>query len=608
VGCYLIFILWKKIGSSPGTRKSDGKKYISGTEEEFDKAFAANAKNGTGLPFIMVYQKKDELSITNLKPKEIGQYRKMVEFIEECQSGGKHQVLTRSFLSKEFEGLLRKNLLDTILRLSISTKENRKRSKRKGKPSRATTRPAPDEIVEHSSMASWLAKNNLSANPFKYQSAENEKDLVKYYVPFKGFPLISNEIVQGGKNWLFFGKEGSGKTALKHFILSKCAPSRPNSKILAVSYETGDFLEALTSTTDIKEALLQVARQIVEIICKAAKISPKKGARIRRLSEPTMIFLRLDKILYELKGYEQTLCLLDLAPDINHDYILTLTEVLANFVSLPSENIGFRLFLPKSLQTRFIRQNKYLGKCDLREIRWDEKDLKELIKQRLIFYSKNKTNPLQSLAPLCEPKGKMRSIDDEIVGLSQGNPRAVIWLINQLFLEHCQNSPTSSQISSQSWDKVFVSWLSTGKTLILGPSGNKDSFFIGGSEIYFKNSEKPLKLSKRSKLLLKPMVDADGQICSKDEMIRSAWPGVNPEGVTDAAVREAIRRLKVELKEKNNIDSTWVETIHGQGYHLLDPQEYISIGGNATNSAIVQGNNNRINLRVDKRAKDKEDV
>ncbi len=69
--------------------------------------------------------------------------------------------------------------------------------------------------------------------------------------------------------------------------------------------------------------------------------------------------------------------------------------------------------------------------------------------------------------------------------------------------------------------------------MILGPSGNAESFFASGAEVYFKNNKQPLRLSKRSKLLLKPLVEAEGQICSKDELIRSAWPGVNSEGVTD---------------------------------------------------------------------------
>jgi DNA-binding winged helix-turn-helix (wHTH) protein len=103
-------------------------------------------------------------------------------------------------------------------------------------------------------------------------------------------------------------------------------------------------------------------------------------------------------------------------------------------------------------------------------------------------------------------------------------------------------------------------------------------------------------------------VEAEGEICPKDELIRSAWPGANSDGVTDAAVREAIRRLKIELEEKNNIDPFWLSTVHGQGYRLQEPEKNITIGRNTTNSVIISGDHNKVNLRVGKHAADKEDA
>jgi hypothetical protein len=216
-----------------------------------------------------------------------------------------------------------------------------------------------------------------------------------------------------------------------------------------------------------------------------------------------------------------------------------------------------------------MRQGKYLGKCDVREIRWEEKDLRELIKQRMIYYSINKLSPDQALGTLYESKGRTGSLDDEIVKLSEGNPRAVMWLANRLFWEHCQNEPVLHKIESRTWDKVQLDWWTTGRNLILGPAGRTETFFAIGSDVYFNN--RPLKLSKRSKALLKELADADGQTCTKEELIRIGWPDVNSAGVTEAALREAIRRLKRELKDKNDIEPAWLETQHDQGYRLLEP-------------------------------------
>jgi len=179
-----VFILWKRFGSPPGTRRKDGSKYSSGTEEEFEGAYLCNRQSTSGKPFIMVYQKKDEFSITNLSPREIGQYRKVVEFMEDCGSTGKHPVLTRSFLSKDFEGLLRKNLLDTILKLNVSKKLNVRKKLNVPKSSDSKVTDKQETLVhaeisqesgkeENPAMTDWLKKNNLRANPFKHYVAEH---------------------------------------------------------------------------------------------------------------------------------------------------------------------------------------------------------------------------------------------------------------------------------------------------------------------------------------------------------------------------------------------------------------------------------------------------
>ncbi len=69
-----------------------------------------------------------------------------------------------------------------------------------------------------------------------------------------------------------------------------------------------------------------------------------------------------------------------------------------------------------------------------------------------------------------------------------------------------------------------------------------------------------------------------------------------------------MRRLKIELEEKNSIDPAWLNTVHGQGYQLLEPEGSITIGRDATNSVIVTGDNNQINLRIEKLKKNEEDA
>ncbi|MCK6567690.1 MAG: hypothetical protein DCC59_07665 [Chloroflexi bacterium] len=594
-----ILILWKRFDSPTKIHKKESSRYVSGTQAEFKSAYLTRSRNETGLPIIFVYQKRDDFSLTTLSIKEIQQYKRVVEFIENCQPAGKHPTLLRSFLSKDFEVIFRKNLLDSILKLvttEISEDEN----------------PSLISEDENPSLVNWLKARNLSSNPFKDYSAEREKDLSKYYVPFQGFSLIANDVLREGKNWLFFSAEGGGKTALKQWILSRCAPNKLNSKTLALSFETSDLREALSQATTTKEVLLYIAQRTLRSALTLVNASlPVDQWDISSLSDPVSIFNKIGNYIHETKGYEYILCLLDIDPLFDYKPNSEVVKVLAELVSLPTDRFGFRLFLPNEYQTAFLRQEKYLGKCDWRKIKWEDKDLKELIRQRLNYYSINKVNPCQALAALCEPRGKMRSIDDEIIALSDQRPRAVIWLANRLLLEHCQNNPIPSQITLESWDKTLSEWWTNGQKIILGAFEKKEAFSMNGIDPYFGGQ--PLKLSKRSKMLIKALIEADSRICSKDELIHAAWIGSKSDGVSEKAVRQAVQRLKDELKEKNEIDPAWIKNIYDQGYQLIEPESAIkpgnaaTIGRDGTQSIIIAGYNNTIIPSPKRKRSSKED-
>ncbi len=53
-----IFILWKRFGTPPGTCKENGKKYSSGTEQEFDTAFLNKCPKQDGVSIYYGVSKK----------------------------------------------------------------------------------------------------------------------------------------------------------------------------------------------------------------------------------------------------------------------------------------------------------------------------------------------------------------------------------------------------------------------------------------------------------------------------------------------------------------------------------------------------------------------
>lgn len=213
------------------------------------------------------------------------------------------------------------------------------------------------------------------------------------------------------------------------------------------------------------------------------------------------------------------------------------------------------------------KQHLYLGRCNPMEIKWETSELLDLINRRLIYYSKDKRNVISSMGALGEPKAGMDRIDQAIIGLSENNPRAVIWLADKLISKHCQNQPIPLKIQRQSWDQVQEEWWSWGRNHVLGLPGQENEFWLSGNEIFFKNTN--LNLTKFSRILMRILIEADGQICSL-EKLKEAWKDESKEGVSDGALREAVRRLKFELKQ-NTINPEWVRTIRNQGYQLQDP-------------------------------------
>jgi len=552
-----IFILWKRLGTPPKTPGLAGKLFSSGTEEEFVRAFEQRRKSPNGRPIIMLYRKTDDSSMLEKNDKEIKQYGKLLKFFRECEPGGKYPTLIGDFKANSFEITLRIDLVDNILNLYKSFEEKNIPENKKN------LREKQDEAAEESQSAkAWFESNNLSDDPFHLRFAEDETDLIKYYVRFKNLQLNIEYLLKDKNSWLVFGQEGSGKTALRKFLIARC---KNNPQACCIEYfNEENFVSALNDRQDPEKIALSISIQICELALKDAGINP---LGIRKAANPSSAFLFLQKKL-KAQGVEQILIFIDPFRKAVKD-AAKISSVLAQLANVLIDGIGLRFFLPKSIyMTLSNKQHLYVGRCNPMEIKWEATELSDLIRQRLIHYSKNKRNVISSMGALSEPKGGMDKIDQAIIGLAENNPRAVIWLADKLISKHCQSQPIPLRIQRQTWDQVQEEWWSWGRNHILGLHGQEDEFWQSGNDIYFKGVK--LNLSKRRKALMSILIEADGQTCSKELLMGAGWKNESKEGITDAALREAIRNLKIGLS-KNNIDPEWVKTVRDQGYQLQNP-------------------------------------
>lgn len=85
--------------------------------------------------------------------------------------------------------------------------------------------------------------------------------------------------------------------------------------------------------------------------------------------------------------------------------------------------------------------------------------------------------------------------------------------------------------------------------------------------INHKELDPPLSLAQFR--LLEMLVQADGAVCGRDEIVEVVWPGTGGEGVSEQAIDALVRRLRDRLAELD--DYNYLVTVRGHGFRLDNP-------------------------------------
>lgn len=88
------------------------------------------------------------------------------------------------------------------------------------------------------------------------------------------------------------------------------------------------------------------------------------------------------------------------------------------------------------------------------------------------------------------------------------------------------------------------------------------SISINGKEL-----NPPLSLAQFR--LLQLLDEADGAVCSRDEIVEVVWPGTEGIGVSEQAIDALIRRLRDRLAELDG--HNYVVTVRGHGFRMDNP-------------------------------------
>jgi DNA-binding winged helix-turn-helix (wHTH) protein len=84
--------------------------------------------------------------------------------------------------------------------------------------------------------------------------------------------------------------------------------------------------------------------------------------------------------------------------------------------------------------------------------------------------------------------------------------------------------------------------------------------FVGEREI-----NPPLSLPQYR--LLELLLDAQGRICTRDEVVKTVWPDAQNEGISEHAIDALVRRLRDRITELE-MGHQFVVTVRGHGFRL----------------------------------------
>lgn len=608
-----VAILWKRFGRPPGGRRpTDGEPYLSGTQREIDEAIAARRASRSSRPVIMIYRKVDPPPI-DMSDEEFRQLTLVRNYLRQFEPDGENPALISKFTADQFETALRKDLLQVLGEFqqveaaaalaaepgdgsaanesASTTPATGDRApvvaqtpgSRRGTTSDDELPPETPELGDDG-VAIWLRQMNLGGLPFEQNRAEQERALSRYFVPPPDARIQS--LVDAVRPGVIFGSAGCGKTALRTMVQTRCYPQRPEADTLGIVFGRKELNSLITgekdqlvlpAPIDFGAAFARAVLAQLEVHAPAVLKTHAHAFDWAQNEHPRGSLAAWLETLADVirqAGFKQTLFLIDQLDEVRviqaqPERMADVLEPLMALELREAHALAFDYFLPDSIASQLQSRNQIfrLDRCEVLHLRWTEDLLRRLIRQRLVYHSIKQSAPYNSIGELCDSTdGLAETIDAELIGLAAGNPRALLWLAHKLIQLHGQNDDPPPLIRPKTWNDVKTAWWLEGRPLFF-PS---ILFWLRQDRVYFHTRE--IVLSGLSLALLTCLIRAEGRVCDRLELARAGWPDARPEGVSQRAIDEAVRRLKLDLT-KQGVDARWVSTVRGRGFRLAAPDQ-----------------------------------
>lgn len=481
-------------------------------------------------------------------------------------------------------------------------------------------------------MQRWLERFGFTADPFATCEADQERDAIPFL--FVDRPYVHHMVGDPSRPQPAFllARRGEGKTATREIVVYECLQGRLRNRVLPVRYSNFDYLlgqvDGVIEHTTIRHHVNAIIRVTLEVLAdemtashfshlelsdrhllraygnayanpavkhKLAQIIPGDFVQVDWNSfSPLETLAQLVRLVRQLgpsreRRFEAMYILVDRTdetPKGAAGALSLLQPLVADNVLLGVPGLAFKFFLPLDVGQPLLRNVRH-DRLYSGIIAWDNSALRDLVEQRLAFYSNNRT---EYFGQLCTAAARGNTLD-RLIARSQASPRTLLKLCEALVGYHIKHAAESlidskdvtatlteveqkselESISAPRFDRQVLPTLSPIK-----PSG-QGLLLEDGGHVWVNGHPLDPPLSHLEFRLLEVLYRVAPEIVSQDDLIAAVWNASwNSEDTLSSADETNLRKLIARLRRRLEVDTTdssrqLVRNAHGRGYWLAVP-------------------------------------
>ncbi len=477
----------------------------------------------------------------------------------------------------------------------------------------------------------WLERLGFEADPFALYEAEHERDYLSYFFVDRPYLYDVLGVPAHPQTAFLMAGRGEGKTATRHMVAYECTHGKFRRQVLPVHYyDFGLLIETVqgdVSKITVRHHLRGVIRAIIRALADEVPAiyfdhldeterrlltgyaqafgDPVAQLRLSQIIPTQPLPLNWDMLspLETLNTLSGLVIKLGQTPQNTYKslYILVdcvdetalgaqaaaalLRPLVGERTLLEMPHLAFKFFLPAEVGES-LRQAVDLrpDRLCVRRITWDREALRDVVQQRLAYYSHDMVRRLEDM---CTSAAKGRAME-RLLDASEGSPRTLLRLCQALIHHHVYRTDdtlidsvdvTETLIEFQQRVEVERQTPVAKPALAAAREATPEvlpetglHIAPGSGHVWVDGQQLTPPLSPQEFKLLETLYRHAPHIVTQEELIESVWPQSSwgaDESYGEQNLRKLISRLRRRLDVSGDGDEArFVKNARGRGYWL----------------------------------------